>query len=163
MTCCERTSKPLLLMITWCCLCDVIQDEDHNRPSCTCGLCWGWGLENYQWWSGIFQFLILTRTPEWRVQLCMEFVVSHPHFHFAMWLTETDWFAQTQIAWIQVDSTEDVQVNEGTKWTFPSSSAKLVSEGNIPSPVVLACAFLAWQSLETMAKKEQSRHSSAVT
>lgn len=49
------------------------------------------------------------------------------------------------------------------KWRFQISSAKLVSEGSIPSPVVLARAFLTWQSLETMAKREQSRHSSAVT
>lgn len=49
------------------------------------------------------------------------------------------------------------------KWRFQISSAKLVTEGNIPSPVVLARAFLTWQSLETMAKREQSRHSSAVT
>lgn len=49
------------------------------------------------------------------------------------------------------------------KWRFQIPSAKLVTEANIPSPAVLARAFLTWQSLETMAKREQSRHSSAVT
>lgn len=54
-------------------------------------------------------------------------------------------------------------IGQVDKWRFQTSSAKLVTEGNIPNPVALAQAFLTWQSLETMAKREQSRHSSAVT
>lgn len=46
---------------------------------------------------------------------------------------------------------------------FTIPTAKLVLEGNIPRPAVLPWAFLTWRLLETIAKREHRRHSSAVT
>lgn len=81
---------------------------------------------------------------------------------FATWLTCLPKCRLHGFRWTATRTHKWVRGSVGQS-RFQILSAKLVSEGGIPSPVVLACAFLTWQSLETMAKGEQSRHSSAVT
>lgn len=144
-------------MFSFCCsLYDVIHDEDHYRPPCAYGNSWDevWRIDHL--WC--LQFLI----DEWRVRLYVAFVISKSNFRFAMWLTGLPKCRLHGFRWT-VKRTHKWVRGSVDKSRFQILSAKLVSEGGIPSPVVLACAFLTWQSLETMAKREQSRHSSAVT